>query len=228
MKTKEDLILEFNEFSKGYTEKMINCVPHYEQLVNCFISELPADFVPKNIMDLGCGPGNVTQLLMHKYPKATFTLVDASNEMINLCKRQFSDNNITYHECYFQDYPFPTNEYDLVVGSFSFHHCNAKDKQSLFKNIYKSLRIGGILTMSDLFINKKDKDHAALNLEWKTHVLSNYKDEGTWHWLMEHYEVYDHPDNFKNQKQWLLDAGFSTIIKPWEQGHWIHAHAIKQ
>ena len=37
---------------------------------------------PKTIVDLGCGPGNSTDLLLQRYPHATITGVDSSEEML--------------------------------------------------------------------------------------------------------------------------------------------------
>jgi len=227
MKIKENLVLEFNEFSKGYTEKMINVVPHYNNLLHCFSNQLPEDFTPERILDFGCGPGSVSKLLLQKFPNAHFTLLDASNEMITQSKAQFGANNFEFHESYFRDFQFTENQYDLVVASFSMHHCDAEEKQFLFDKVFKSLRQGGILAISDLFIHKQDEDHPQLIEEWRSHVLSNYEDDEIWKWLMQHYDAYDRPDNFKNQNQWLNEVGFSKVSKVWECGHWIHLHALK-
>lgn len=227
MKIKENIVLEFNQFSKGYTEKMIKAVPHYNNLLHCFSDQLPDDFTPKHILDLGCGPGSVSKLLLQNFPNASFTLVDASNEMITLCKTQFIHDNFNFHESYFKEFHFPENHFDLVVASFSLHHCEPEEKQFLFDQIYKALRPGGILAISDLFIHKNDEDHPVLIEEWKSHVFSNHEDDETWNWLMQHYDAFDRPDNFKNQYKWLSDVGFAKVYKAWERGHWIHLHALK-
>lgn len=42
----------------------------------------------KNIIDLGCGPGNSTQVLRQRWPEAAFTGLDSSTEMIERASRE--------------------------------------------------------------------------------------------------------------------------------------------
>lgn len=42
---------------------------------------------PRNIVDLGCGPGNVAKLLLQRWPAAKLTGVDQSDEMLALARR---------------------------------------------------------------------------------------------------------------------------------------------
>ena len=155
MKIKENIVLEFNDFSKNYTNDMIGCVPHYLQLISSFIKYLPKNFNPQSILDLGCGNGNVTAQLLSVFPNAQYTLVDASEEMLNLCKVRFKDYHIHCVASYFQDFEFNKNAYDFIVAGFSLHHCNSEDKKELFKKIYAALKPNGIFSCSDLMIDKK-------------------------------------------------------------------------
>ena len=97
MKVQDNISAEFNEFSKNYTADMIGCVPHYLSLLNSFVEHLPDHFQPSHILDVGSGNGNVTALLLKHYPDAHYTLIDASEEMINLCRQQFGT-----HQCRYQ------------------------------------------------------------------------------------------------------------------------------
>ena len=113
MKVKDSIAAEFDQFSGNYTEDMTKCVPHYPKLLSCFSDCLPDDFSPDTVLDLGCGNGNVTALLLNKFPRAHYTLLDASPEMLALCKQRFAGNNVTFIERYFRDYHFPQCRFDL-------------------------------------------------------------------------------------------------------------------
>ena len=140
----KNIALEFNEFSKNYTNDMIGCVPHYLQLISSFAKYLPDNFKPQAILDLGSGNGNITAQLIPYFPNATFTLIDASAEMINLCCNQFNDYDIIYVNKYFKDFLFKKESYDLIVAGFSLHHCDENEKQSIFNSINNSLKKGGM------------------------------------------------------------------------------------
>lgn len=227
MKTANTIALEFNDFSKNYTNDMIGCVPHYLSLISSFCNQFPNNFNPTSILDLGSGNGNVTAQLIPYFPNATFTLVDASAEMINLCRSQFKDYNVVYVNTYFKDFLFEEDNYDLIVAGFSLHHCDDNEKQSLFKNIHTSLKKGGIFSYTDLMISKTNPDHEMLLIKWEKFVNNNFSDGKKWTWLMEHYEAFDKPIDYMVQIEWLINSGFTDIQIPFKNEYWTHLQAIK-
>lgn len=227
MKLGENIASEFNEFAKDYTNDMIRCVPHYEKLISSFTEYLPEGFSPSSILELGSGNGNVTAALLQHFPKANYTLVDASKEMIDLCKLRFKDFSMSYSNSYFNEFDFNKNQYDLVVAGFSLHHCNEEEKQVIFKNIYASLKPNGIFSCSDLMISKKSPEHSGLLKKWEAFVLNNYPNREKWEWLMEHYNTFDQPTNYNTQIDWLKKVGFSKVHTPFREEYWTYLQAIK-
>lgn len=228
MKIKDTIAEEFSEFSKNYTDDMIGCVPHYLKLMSCFTETLPEKLNPQNILDLGCGNGNVTSTLVKSFPNSAYTLLDASQEMLNLCKKRFENYTIEYVESYFNDFDFKENQYDLIVAGFSLHHCDSKEKRELFKKINSSLKKGGIFSYTDLMISKNNAEHSTLLKQWKVFVDTNFPDGEKWKWLKEHYDEFDKPDNYKDQLKWLKDAGFKTIEITTRKDYWMHLQTIKE
>ncbi len=228
MKIAKNIALEFNDFSKNYTNDMIGCVPHYLQLISSFVKHFPDNFNPKSILDLGCGSGNVTAQLIHYFPNAKFTLVDASAEMIDLCCNQFKAYDFIYVNKYFKDFLFKEESYDLIVAGFSLHHCDNNEKQSILKNINTSLKKDGIFSYSDLMISKTNPDHPMLVERWKEFVNTNYSDEEKWIWLMEHYDAFDKPTDYWVQIEWLKNAGFINTQIIFKEEYWINLQAFKQ
>jgi tRNA (cmo5U34)-methyltransferase len=227
MKIGKNIALEFNDFSKNYTDDMIGCVPHYSQLISSFVRNLPQNFNPQDILDLGCGNGNVTAQLIPYFPNARFTLIDASAEMIDLCRKQFNNYDIVYVNKYFKEFLFKKESYDLIVAGFSLHHCDENEKQSIFNNINNSLKKRGIFSYSDLMISKTNPDHPMLLEKWKEFVNTNFSDGEKWLWLMEHYEAFDKPTDYQVQIKWMRNAGFSDIQIPFKEEYWVHLQAEK-
>ncbi len=227
MSTEKNIALEFNEFSKNYTGDMIACVPRYMDLVNSFVKELPENFQPGNILDLGCGNGNITAKLISEFPDANYLLVDASAEMISICRKQFQKYKVRYANTYFKDFEFKTDTFDLVVAGFSLHHCEDAEKQQMFRKIYTSLKPGGRFLYSDLMISKDHPDHPELLKTWKDFVSKTFPDGEKWDWIMEHYEAFDRPANYQDQVEWLRNSGFADIEIPFKDGYWIFLQAVK-
>lgn len=46
---------------------------------------------PRRIVDLGCGPGNSTELLWHRWPEAEVVGMDSSPKMIAAAKEKFPE-----------------------------------------------------------------------------------------------------------------------------------------
>ena len=226
-KIQANLEEEFNSFAANYTQDMIKCVPYYLDLVKAFATDYPARYAPKKILDLGCGNGNVTAQVVKLFPKANYTLLDASQSMLESCKKRFAHYNISCVQSYFKDFVFEPDYFDLVIAGFSLHHCDSKEKQHLFDCIYKTLRSGGVFCSSDLMINKNNPDHQVLIASWKRFVEKNYSGTEKWEWLMEHYDEFDKPDNFNDQISWLENIGFKTIDTKVNQKYWAHFKVIK-
>ena len=228
MKIKDNIANEFDAFSENYTDDMIGCVPHYVNLLSCFTQGIPKKFNPGNILDLGCGNGNVTDRLSHSFPNARFTLLDASQEMLGLCKKRFENFHTTYIESYFNDFGFNENHYDMIVAGFSLHHCDSTEKKELFQRIYKSLTKGGIFSSADLMISKNNTEHSKLVQDWNQFVNTNFPEGEKWKWLMEHYDEFDKPDNYNDQTAWLKNAGFKDIKITSYEKYWAHFQAINK
>ena len=227
MKVKDTIAEEFNAFSKNYTEDMVHCVPYYLELLSEFNKHMPENFQPKRILDLGCGNGNVTNTLIQLFPEADYTLVDASQEMLELCNHRFKASNINCHHSYFIDFNFKTNYYDLICASFSLHHCSAEDKKNVYNSIYASLKIGGVFACSDLMISRDDNAHSKHLRDWEDFVLKSFPDGEKWAWLLEHYNQFDTPENIEYHIQYLKNAGFKQYNFTLKEDHWAHFKAQK-
>lgn len=227
MRIQENIASEFNEFSVNYTGDMIACVPHYLELISCFTEELPADFKPKKILDLGCGNGNTTAQVIKRFPKAEYELVDASQKMIDLCEHRFNGFEMTFAPSYFEDFTFKNDHYDMVTAGFSLHHCDSGEKKKLFRSIHKALKNQGIFGMSDLMIDKHTPQHSKLLKDWKSFVVKSFADDEKWEWLMEHYEEFDKPNAYRDQIEWLKEAGFDLIDIIFREDYWVHIRVTK-
>lgn len=202
----------FDELSDQYTEKIKRWVPYYQELLNAAKDSLGTTISPSEILDLGCGNGNLTALLTESFPQANYYMLDASKEMIQLAKARFSSNpRIQFHEDYFQNVQFPDSTFDLVVAAFSLHHLKSEEKVTLISNIFGWLKPGGRFVYIDLMIDKRAKEHSRLIDEWKNYAFAHQTSEDEWTYIMEHYASFDFPDSREKTSYWLKESGFNQM-----------------
>ncbi len=97
---------------------------------------------PKNIIDIGCGPGNSTRVLKNKYPAARVLGVDSSEDMIAKAKKDNPDMD-------FELINVP-DELDKLSGRFDIVFSNAvlqwiPDHNALLPRLWELLNEGGTL-----------------------------------------------------------------------------------
>ena len=224
-----DIREEFDSLRHGYTENISRWVPYYREMLLNLIQNLPSNFYPRTVVDLGCGNGNITALLIERFPKAEFILVDASPEMLEACEERFGKSSaFQYRSSFFQEVDFQDGSIDLVTAGLAIHHLQSFEKEALFSRIYSWLDVGGIVTMFDLYVDReKEPRHSEVVANWKRIAFQNQTTQEEWDWIMDHYDKFDHPDSFEDQIKWLQVGGFSTVKIPWNKEEWGNLQGFK-
>ncbi|KAF5299216.1 hypothetical protein FQA39_LY02389 [Lamprigera yunnana] len=106
-----------------------------------------------NVMDVGCGPGNVTHDLIYPlFPKTINELVavDVSPKMIQYAKKTYNANSkIKFTQMDISTDNIPKNYYGHFDHITSFFCLNMiYDQRKAFSNIYNMLKPGGNLLLS--------------------------------------------------------------------------------
>ena len=97
---------------------------------------------PARVVDLGCGPGNVTAILKQRWPEAAVTGVDSSPEMLGKAAASVP-------ECRFELGDFgtwmPEIAPDLIYSNAALHWLGGHD--TLFPRLLSLLSKGGVLAV---------------------------------------------------------------------------------
>lgn len=103
----------------------------------------------ENLLDLGCGNGNLlVQLVKDGY---ALTGVDLSEAMIEQARQRLDD----YAELIVADaeyLPFPADAFDVLVCNASFHHY--PDPEAVLKEMHRVLRPGGTLLIGECYMSQ--------------------------------------------------------------------------
>ena len=114
--------------------------------------ELASDLNRKDVLDLGCGPGNLIRLIREKFPEAKVAGIDPSPRMRELCTRRFDDNSGLRIKCgEALQIPFPDNSFDCLMSSLALHHIPPEKRGDCAREISRVLKPGKCLVYADVF-----------------------------------------------------------------------------
>lgn len=143
----------------------ISRMPQFGLIRRSFVKKLKKYAVEGTIIDVGCGPGYLLQVIAKEIPKSRLIGIDISREMIERARANFNligyEGRIEFKQGSASDLPFDDSTQDFVVSTGSLHHW--ADPQSAFNEIYRVLRPGGQMLILDL---RRDARRWLLWLLW--------------------------------------------------------------
>ena len=105
------------------------------------LAQVPLDS-PRRIADLGCGPGNSTELLIERFPDAEVIGVDSSPDMLRQARAQLP--SLKFVEADLSTW-MPEPGTDLLFGNAVFHWVPGHPK--VLARLLQSLPSGGVLAV---------------------------------------------------------------------------------
>jgi trans-aconitate 2-methyltransferase len=97
---------------------------------------------PRQIVDLGCGPGNSTALLRERWPEAAITGLDSSADMLEAARRDHLGIDFLMGDI--AEWA-PTERYDLVFSNAALQWVG--DHQRLLPRLIEAVAPGGVLAV---------------------------------------------------------------------------------
>jgi tRNA (cmo5U34)-methyltransferase len=127
-------------------------------------------------LDIGCGAGNYSLMMLSKIPNLNCTLVDLSKPMLDKAFERVSQQTSKRVETLqgdIRDVALKENHFDIILAGAVLHHLrDDKDWETTFDKLYKLLKPGGCLMISDLIT----QDNQQLNnYTWERY--GNYLEE---------------------------------------------------
>ncbi len=127
-----------------------------EKVVHDLISRIPDD--PRRIVDLGCGPGTSTRMLLERFPRARVTGVDVSVPMLAVAAKRAPGAAFV---CADMTSWRPEEPLDLVFADSVLQWVN--DHERLFAQLMGWLAPGGVLAVQ-MPDNRQEPSHALMRL----------------------------------------------------------------
>ncbi|MCG9970918.1 class I SAM-dependent methyltransferase [Christiangramia crocea] len=193
MKETENTRDIFNKYAEGYQDKYMD-VSLYHGSLDLFCENLISK--QTEILEIGCGPGNLTKYLLSLRPDFKVLGIDLASKMIDLAKQNNPKAEFCTMDC--RDIDQLQQTFDGIVCGFCLPYLNQKETLKLLGDMSALLNQGGVVYISTmeaehsksgyegsssgeekLYINYHESDYILRNLEkqgfriLKTFTLEN-------------------------------------------------------
>ena len=135
----------FDRYAQRYQEKYMDQGRYHESLRAFCEAVQPTD---ASILELACGPGNVTRYLLQMRPDFQILATDLAPQMLVLAKA----NNLTVEtqclDC--RNILSLEQKFDAIAAAFVLPYLNTQEVIRLFEDAAASLQQGGLLYISTM------------------------------------------------------------------------------
>jgi tRNA (cmo5U34)-methyltransferase len=201
----------FDAFAQEYDKQREYVIPDFRQFYEAAVWAAESPRHPPIILDIGAGTGLMSAFLFQKFPDAYITLMDFSENMLEVARQRFAGKkNVQYMV---SDYSKsdPGGPYDIICSALSIHHLSPGDKQRLFKKCYAALSPGGMFVNADQAEGETPYFNERYLSYWTEFLHSGpWNDEEQVKILKRRSEL-DRNEKLSLQLQWLRNAGFSDV-----------------
>lgn len=134
----------FDKYAALYQEKYMD-ISHYHDLLDVFCERLKTG---ASVLDIACGPGNITHYLLEKRPDLQIWGIDLAANMLDLARK----NNPTARFSLLDARAINTIEekFEAVVCGFCLPYLDRSEVEKLINDAADLLHTGGIFYLSTM------------------------------------------------------------------------------
>ena len=168
----------------------------------------------KAILDVGCGAGNYSLMLLQQLPNLDVSLLDLSRPMLDRAKERVQEKTggaVTTIQGDVREADLGEATLDIIVASAVLHHLREEGEwRDVFGKFFRALRPGGSLWIFDLV---ESSIPAIQTLMWQRYgeYLADFKNEEYREQVFAYIDKEDTQRPLLLQIDLLREAGFSNV-----------------
>jgi ubiquinone/menaquinone biosynthesis C-methylase UbiE len=145
--------------------------PQYVRSIEMML-DLVSEVQAGNVIDIGCGTGNVSEKVLQVIPRARVLGVDPSEGMKDTYNRRFEgESRVNFVSGSALRMPVDDGLFDLALSNLALHHVPPDERGRCASRLAKVLRPGGVLVYADLFT---DSDGPPRDPAWCRDVIEKH------------------------------------------------------
>lgn len=165
-------VQRFDEFAKEYAQRFMD-IESYSDSIDAFCSLIRTE--KPRILELGCGPGNVTRLLKIRFPESQITAIDLAPRMIKIAREQLPD--IDFRVMDVRTISSIQEKFDAIMCSFCLPFLSKADTAQLIAECAELLLPEGVLYISTMEGDESKAGFEATSFSGAAEIYFNYHNQ---------------------------------------------------
>lgn len=197
-----------------YDELILRLIPKYHEQNETILNLISFDRSKYiKVLDLGCGTGVLSHLVLSEFPQAEVVAFDLSENMLLACEQNLKhfEDRLILRQGNFGCDDFD-NGYDIILSGLAIHHLDDIEKPRLYKRIFDSLNQGGAFINREVVLGESKSLTEQYHSVWRDYIRKNGEDDEKW---FNKYLDEDIPAPVETQTTWLRDIGFVDVGCHW-------------
>ena len=185
-------------------------------LAMALVAEAAAGTTPqaRRALDVGCGAGNYTLMLLQHLPNLDVTLIDLSGPMLARASdrvRRATAGNVTTVQGDIRELALPDETFDIILAAAVLHHLRDESEwRSVYSKFHRVLTPGGSVWVFDLVESSIPAVEGLVHRKYGEY-LTQLKDEAYRDHVFAYVEKEDTPRPLIFQLDLLRQVGFSQV-----------------
>lgn len=162
-------VKRFDEFSSEYAERFMD-IDAYRSSIDRFC-DLIKNQQPA-ILELACGPGNVTRYVKNKFPESIYVAIDLAPKMIEIAKNQITDVDFRLMDV--RKISTFDIKFDAIMCSFCLPFLSKDDTNKLITDCAARLKKKGVIYLSTMEGDESMAGFETTNFSGENKIYFNY------------------------------------------------------